>query len=67
APAPPSDGAGRRGGETGPFGITDLPPPPDEEFDPDDEDMTVPAAADLTGMALVQRELGAQIIAEYED
>ena len=67
APAPPSDGAGRRGGGTGPFGITDLPPPPDEEFDPDDEDMTVPAAADLTGMALVQRELGAQIIAEYED
>ena len=67
APAPPPDGAGRRGGGTGPFGITDLPPPPDEEFDPDDEDMTVPAAADLTGMALVQRELGAQIIAEYED
>jgi DNA polymerase III subunit gamma/tau len=67
APAPPPDGAGRRGGGTGPFGISDLPPPPDEEFDPDDEDMTVPAAADLTGMALVQRELGAQIIAEYED
>jgi DNA polymerase III subunit gamma/tau len=67
APAPPADGAGRRGGGTGPFGISDLPPPPDEEFDPDDEDMTVPTAADLTGMALVQRELGAQIIAEYED
>jgi DNA polymerase-3 subunit gamma/tau len=67
APGPPPDGAGRRGGGTGPFGISDLPPPPDEEFDPDDEDMTVPAAADLTGMALVQRELGAQIIAEYED
>ena len=67
APAPPADGAGRRGGGTGPFGISDLPPPPDEEFDPDDEDMTVPVAADLTGMALVQRELGAQVIAEYED
>jgi DNA polymerase-3 subunit gamma/tau len=67
APAPPADGAGRRGGGTGPFGISDLPPPPDEEFDPHDEDMTVPVAADLTGMALVQRELGAQIIAEYED
>jgi DNA polymerase-3 subunit gamma/tau len=67
APAPPADGAGRRGGGTGPFGISDLPPPPDEEFDPQDEDMTVPVAADLTGMALVQRELGAQIIAEYED
>ena len=67
APAPPADGAGRRGGGTGPFGISDLPPPPDEEFDPDDEDMAVPTAADLTGMALVQRELGAQVIAEYED
>jgi DNA polymerase III subunit gamma/tau len=67
APAPPPDGAGQRGGGTGPFGISDLPPPPDEEFDPDDEDMAVPVAADLTGMALVQRELGAQIIAEYED
>jgi DNA polymerase-3 subunit gamma/tau len=67
APAPPADGAGRRGGGTGPFGTSDLPPPPDEEFDPDDVDMTVPVAADLTGMALVQRELGAQIIAEYED
>ena len=29
--------------------------------------MAVPVAADLTGMALVQRELGAQVIAEYED
>jgi DNA polymerase-3 subunit gamma/tau len=67
APAPSADEAGRRGGGTGPFGISDLPPPPDEEFDPHDEDMTVPVAADLTGMALVQRELGAQIIAEYED
>ncbi len=69
------------GGEgTNPFGspvtsgggdLPPLPPPPsadDEDFDPDDEDMssstTVP---DLTGMALVQRELGGQIIAEYDD
>ena len=29
--------------------------------------MAVSAATELTGMALVQRELGAQIIAEYED
>jgi len=65
--ASPPGGAGQRGGGTGPFGISDLPPPPDEEFDPDDEDMAVPVAADLTGTALVQRELGAQIIAEYED
>jgi DNA polymerase III subunit gamma/tau len=65
--APPSDGAGQRGGGTRSFGMPDLPPPPDEEFDPDDEDMAGPVSAELTGMALVQRELGAQIIAEYED
>jgi DNA polymerase-3 subunit gamma/tau len=47
-----------------------LPPPPapdDEDFDPDDEDMSVPVTNELTGMALVQRELGGQVIAEYED
>jgi len=54
-------------GTTRPFGITDLPPPPDEEFDPADEDTTASASVELTGMALVQRELGAQIIGEYED
>lgn len=44
------------------------PPPDDEDFDPDDEDMSASTTVnDLTGMALVQRELGAQIIAEYED
>ena len=68
------------GGGTNPFGspvtsgggdLPPLPPPPsadDEDFDPDDEDMssstTVPH---LTGAALVQRELGGQIIAEYDD
>jgi hypothetical protein len=41
--------------------------PSDDEFDPDDEDMAAPASAELTGMALVQRELGAQIIGEFED
>jgi hypothetical protein len=47
-----------------------LPPPPDEDdedFDPDDEGMSVPIVNELTGMALLQRELGVQIIAEYED
>ena len=40
----------------------------DEDFDPDDEDMSSSTTVnDLTGMALVQRELGAQIIAEYDD
>ena len=46
-----------------------LPPGPDddEDFDPDDEDMSVAVPDQLTGMALVQRELGGQVIAEYED
>jgi len=44
------------------------PPPDDEDFDPDDEDMSTSTTVnELTGMALVQRELGAQIIAEYDD
>ena len=76
APEPgPAGGAGRA---TGPFGSTGvpsgdlppLPPPPppdDEEFDPDDEDMSVSVPNELTGMALVQRELGGQVIAEYDD
>ena len=29
--------------------------------------MSVPVADQLTGMALVQRELGAQIIAEFDE
>jgi hypothetical protein len=29
--------------------------------------MSAPASAELTGMALVQRELGGQIIGEFED
>jgi DNA polymerase III subunit gamma/tau len=50
----------------------DLPPPPppapdDEDFDLDDEDMSDAMANDLSGMALVQRELGGQVIAEYTD
>ena len=51
--------------------VPPLPPPPppdDEDFDPDEEDMSSSTTVnDLTGMALVQRELGAQIIAEYDD
>jgi len=75
-PGPGAPGGGA--GTTGPFGsssfpggdLPPLPPPPppdDEDFDPDDEDMSVPVANELTGMALVQRELGGQVIAEYED
>jgi DNA polymerase III subunit gamma/tau len=76
----PGGPAGNGGGEgTHPFGspaasgadVPPLPPPPppdDEDFDPDDEDMSSSTTVnDLTGMALVQRELGGQIIAEYED
>ena len=45
-----------------------LPPPADDEdFDPDDEDLPASAVTELTGMALVQRELGGEIIAEYDD
>jgi DNA polymerase-3 subunit gamma/tau len=66
------------GSATGPFGSTGfpsgdlppLPPPPspdDEDFDPDDEDMSVAVPNELTGMALVQRELGGQVIAEYDE
>jgi len=71
---------GSGGGGTNPFrgpvsgdgGLPPVPPPPsrddDGDFDPDDEDMSSSTTVnDLTGMALIQRELGAQIIAEYED
>ncbi|MGH3296683.1 MAG: hypothetical protein ACRDP7_33305, partial [Trebonia sp.] len=50
--------------------VPPLPPPPapdDEDFDPDDDMSSSTTVHDLTGMALVQRELGAQIIAEYDD
>jgi DNA polymerase-3 subunit gamma/tau len=81
-PAEPSGPAGGSGGgagsATGAFGSTGLssgdlpplpppPPPDDEDFDPDDEDMSVAVPNELTGMALVQRELGGQVIAEYDE
>jgi DNA polymerase-3 subunit gamma/tau len=59
-------GPAKSGGDLPP--LPPPPPPDDEDFDPDDEDMSSSTTVnDLTGMALVQRELGAQIIAEYED
>ena len=76
---PPRRGAGSGPGAGtpsfgGPVGVGgDLPPlpspppPDDEDFDPDDEDMSAPAVNELTGMALIQRELGAQVIAEFDD
>jgi DNA polymerase III subunit gamma/tau len=77
-PAPGAGPAGGAGSATGPFGSTGfpsgdlppLPPPPspdDEDFDPDDEDMSVAVPNELTGMALVKRELGGQVIAEYDE
>jgi DNA polymerase III subunit gamma/tau len=80
APAPPG-GAGNGTGQSTPSfpvpqgsggdlpPLPPLPPPPeDEDFDPDDEVMSSSTTVnELSGMALVQRELGAQIIAEYED
>jgi DNA polymerase-3 subunit gamma/tau len=79
-PSGPGGGsAGGAGSATRAFGSTGLPsgdlpplpppPPPDddEEFDPDDEDMSVAVPNELTGMALVQRELGGQVIAEYDE
>ena len=83
APGPVAPGSGAsngRGEDTNSFGSPGMsgdgdslplpppPPPDDEDFDPDDEDMSSSTTVnDLTGMALVQRELGAQIIAEYDD
>ena len=58
-------GPGSAGGDLPP--LPPPPPPDDEDFDPDDEDMAAPAVNELTGMALIQRELGAQVIAEYDD
>jgi DNA polymerase-3 subunit gamma/tau len=65
--APPAGALVSQGRTTRTFGDNVVPLPPDDEFDPDDEDMAAPAAAELTGMALVQRELGGQIIGEFED
>jgi DNA polymerase-3 subunit gamma/tau len=79
AAGPPWDAAGLGSGEgTHPLGgsvsaggdLPPLPPPPpsdDEDFDPDDEDMSAPAVNELTGVALIQRELGAEVIAEFDD
>jgi DNA polymerase-3 subunit gamma/tau len=77
--APDTGSAGGAGDTQGPFGtngfpsgdLPPLPPPPspddDEDFDLDDEDMSATMEADLSGMALVKRELGGQVIAEYTD
>jgi DNA polymerase III subunit gamma/tau len=68
--ANPGDSAGPADGR--PAGTSrsthpDVPFPSDDDFDPDDESADESASPELTGMALVQRELGGQIIGEYED
>jgi DNA polymerase-3 subunit gamma/tau len=45
-------------------------PPPDDSFEPDipdDSDMAAAPSAEVTGMELIQRELGGQIIAEIDE
>ena len=70
--AHPPDSAGPASPGNRPAGTSrstrpDVPFPSDDDFDPDDADVDGPRPAELTGMALVQRELGGQIIGEYED
>lgn len=36
-------------------------------FDPDDEESSAPVSAELTGVGLIQRELGGEVISEVED
>jgi DNA polymerase III subunit gamma/tau len=81
APSAPDTGlSGGAGAAHGPFGknafpggdLPPLPPPPspdddEEDFDLEDEDVSDSVPHDLSGMALVQRELGGQVIAEYTD
>jgi DNA polymerase-3 subunit gamma/tau len=69
-PEPTGEPSGPGGGPSPSGDLPPLPPPPgpdDEEFDPDDEDMSASVPNELTGMALVQRELGGQVIAEYDE
>jgi len=68
APSPMSqNGVGRTSGH-GSLG-DDVPFPTDDDFDGDELEGSVDmdAASQLTGISLIQRDLGAQIIAEYEE
>jgi DNA polymerase-3 subunit gamma/tau len=67
APAPPAVPATGPAAGSPASGSSNDPARSDDDFDPDDEDVAESASAELTGMALVQRELGGQIIGEYED
>jgi DNA polymerase III subunit gamma/tau len=68
APSPMAqNGVGRTSGH-GSLG-DDVPFPTDDDFDGDELEGSVDmdAASQLTGISLIQRDLGAQIIAEYEE
>ena len=61
------NGAGRTSNHVS-FG-DDAPFPSDDDFDGDEIEGSVDMddASQLTGISLIQRDLGAQIIAEYEE
>jgi hypothetical protein len=61
------NGVGRTSNH-GSFG-DDVPFPTDDDFDGDELEGSVDLdpASQLTGISLIQRDLGAQIIAEYEE
>jgi hypothetical protein len=61
------NGVGRTSSHA-PFG-DDVPFPSDDDFDGDElaGSVDMDAGSQLTGISLIQRDLGAQIIAEYEE
>jgi DNA polymerase-3 subunit gamma/tau len=68
-PSPEPSASQRQAPRPAPPPQDEAPFPSDSDFDPDDEDMDVSgtASAELTGVGLIQRELGGEIIGEYED
>lgn len=61
-----ANGAGRTG-DTGRAAYGSVRGLPDDLDIPDAEDMASPVQAELTGMDLIQRELGGKIIGEIDD
>ena len=63
-----SNGAGARGQANGAHGSNGHGGAGAEDLDiPDAEDMASPGQTEITGMDLIQRELGGKIIGEIED
>ncbi len=66
--APTSPGTASRGTASRPGGRGHYSPDIADAIEtPDAEDMAAPGQAEITGMDLIQRELGGQIIGEIED